>query len=510
MKHDLVLAGVGGQGVLSVAAILAEAARRSGLLVRQGEVHGMSQRGGAVQATLRLSDGPIDGDLVARGGADLVLGVEPVEALRYLDYLAPGGRLVTAADPYENVPDYPPIEQVLAAVRAVPGAVLVEAGELARAGRLGPDGQRGDGGGGVGVPADPGRGHRGVPGGRLRRQGGAGGRGQPACLRPGPGGGGRAVSPPAPRRRGPGGRAREALLETEAYALVRRWGSASRPTWWYPPVGRSRPSTVSAASRWWSRCWPRGWPTRPTEAGSGSCRRDPAAVAAAIAAMARDFAGEEVRGWLVAEFVPHDDAARRGVAARGAPHRRVRAGAAARPGRPRGGVAGPGDPSRGAALVCGTTACRPGHRRSAALTSGLRGGAPALAAPTTWPRWWRRVAAAWPVPAAVVEVECNPLVLTAGRAGGPRRPGPPGRVPPEPAPPRPAAQVDRLLHPRSIAVAGVSERMNPGRVILRNILGAGFPPEAVTVVKPGVAEVDGCRAVPGIAALPGTGGSRSC
>jgi len=132
VKHDLVLAGVGGQGVLSVAAILAEAARRHGLVVRQGEVHGMSQRGGAVQASLRLADAPIDGDLVPRGGADMVLGVEPVEALRYLDYLAPGGRLVTAADPYENVPDYPPVEAVLAAVRAVPGAVLVEAGELAR------------------------------------------------------------------------------------------------------------------------------------------------------------------------------------------------------------------------------------------------------------------------------------------------------------------------------------------------------------------------------------------
>jgi indolepyruvate ferredoxin oxidoreductase, beta subunit len=132
VKHDVLLAGVGGQGVLSVAAILAEAARRHGLTVRQGEVHGMSQRGGAVQATLRLADGPIAGDLVGRGGADLVLGVEPVEALRYLDYLAPAGRLVTAADPYENVPDYPPLEEVVAAVRAVPGAVLVEAGELAR------------------------------------------------------------------------------------------------------------------------------------------------------------------------------------------------------------------------------------------------------------------------------------------------------------------------------------------------------------------------------------------
>jgi indolepyruvate ferredoxin oxidoreductase beta subunit len=132
MKQDVVLAGVGGQGVLSVAAVLAEAARRQGLVVRQGEVHGMSQRGGAVQATLRLADRPIEGDLVARGAVDLILGAEPVEALRYLEYLAPGGRLVTAADPYENVPDYPPIEEVLAAVRAVPGSIVVEAAALAR------------------------------------------------------------------------------------------------------------------------------------------------------------------------------------------------------------------------------------------------------------------------------------------------------------------------------------------------------------------------------------------
>lgn len=132
MRRDVVLAGVGGQGVLSVAAILAEAARRQGFVVRQGEVHGMSQRGGAVQATLRVSDGPIDGDLIGRGGAGLVVGMEPVEALRYLECLAPGGRLVTAAEPYVNVPDYPPIEEVLAAVRAVPGSIIVEAAALAR------------------------------------------------------------------------------------------------------------------------------------------------------------------------------------------------------------------------------------------------------------------------------------------------------------------------------------------------------------------------------------------
>lgn len=132
MKADVVLAGVGGQGVLTVAAILAEAARRQGLRVKQGEVHGMSQRGGAVVAGLRISDGPIHSDLVPAGSADLLVGLEPVEALRYLAQLRPGGRLVTAADPLENIPEYPDIEAVRAAVVEVPGAVLVEAAALAK------------------------------------------------------------------------------------------------------------------------------------------------------------------------------------------------------------------------------------------------------------------------------------------------------------------------------------------------------------------------------------------
>ncbi len=132
MTADIVLAGVGGQGVLSIAAILAEAARREGLTVKQAEVHGMAQRGGAVQASLRISDRPIASDLISHGGADLILGTEPVEALRYLEYLAPGGALITAAEPFENIPDYPPLEIVHAAVRSLPNALLVEAAALAR------------------------------------------------------------------------------------------------------------------------------------------------------------------------------------------------------------------------------------------------------------------------------------------------------------------------------------------------------------------------------------------
>ena len=132
MKTDVVLAGVGGQGVLSVAAILADAARREGLQVKQGEIHGMAQRGGAVFASVRLSDAPIDSDLIPRGSADLLLGLEPLEALRYVDYLSTGGTLVTSADPTENIPDYPRLAEVHRLVGEVPGSVMVEAGALAK------------------------------------------------------------------------------------------------------------------------------------------------------------------------------------------------------------------------------------------------------------------------------------------------------------------------------------------------------------------------------------------
>ena len=94
MKLDIVLAGVGGQGVLSMAALIARAGVATGLTAKQSEVHGMAQRGGAVQAHLRLADGPIDSDLIPRGAADMILSLEPVEALRYLPWLAPTGTLV--------------------------------------------------------------------------------------------------------------------------------------------------------------------------------------------------------------------------------------------------------------------------------------------------------------------------------------------------------------------------------------------------------------------------------
>jgi indolepyruvate ferredoxin oxidoreductase beta subunit len=132
MKTDIVLAGVGGQGVLSIAAVIASAAVKAGLAARQSEVHGMSQRGGAVLSHLRLSDEPIHCDLVPRGRADIIVSMEPLEALRYTDWLSADGALVSSSDPIVNIGDYPPLEQVLRAVEAFPKFRLVDADALAK------------------------------------------------------------------------------------------------------------------------------------------------------------------------------------------------------------------------------------------------------------------------------------------------------------------------------------------------------------------------------------------
>ena len=88
MKTDIILCGVGGQGILSIATVLGQAATASGLYLKQAEVHGMSQRGGDVQSNLRLSTERIWSDLIPKGQADLIISMEPMEALRYLPYLS--------------------------------------------------------------------------------------------------------------------------------------------------------------------------------------------------------------------------------------------------------------------------------------------------------------------------------------------------------------------------------------------------------------------------------------
>ncbi len=132
MKFDIILAGVGGQGVLSLSSIIAAAALDEGLFVKQSEVHGMAQRGGAVTAHLRLSDRPIESDLIPLGAASMILSLEPLESLRYLEYLAPDGTVITATQPVANIPDYPALDTLVEAISSLPHAVLVDAAGLAR------------------------------------------------------------------------------------------------------------------------------------------------------------------------------------------------------------------------------------------------------------------------------------------------------------------------------------------------------------------------------------------
>lgn len=126
MKTDIVLAGVGGQGILSIATILGAAALSENLHLKQAEVHGMSQRGGDVQSNLRLSDKPIASDLIPLGSADLIVSLEPMEALRYLPYLSPTGWVVTNTVPFVNIPNYPEMEQVEARLRSLPRVVAFD------------------------------------------------------------------------------------------------------------------------------------------------------------------------------------------------------------------------------------------------------------------------------------------------------------------------------------------------------------------------------------------------
>ena len=132
MKTDIILAGVGGQGILSIATILGTAALREGLYLKQAEVHGMSQRGGDVMSCLRLSSDPIASDLIPMGGADIIVSLEPMEALRYLPYLKKDGWLVTNSQPFINIPNYPEVEKVNEELEKLPHKVVLDVEAIAK------------------------------------------------------------------------------------------------------------------------------------------------------------------------------------------------------------------------------------------------------------------------------------------------------------------------------------------------------------------------------------------
>lgn len=132
MKLDIILSGVGGQGILSIAAIIGEAALRQGLHIKQAEVHGMSQRGGDVQSNLRISSEPIHSDLIARATADVIISLEPMEALRYIPYLSKNGWIISNTAPFINIPNYPDEAAILAELSARESSILLNVDDLAR------------------------------------------------------------------------------------------------------------------------------------------------------------------------------------------------------------------------------------------------------------------------------------------------------------------------------------------------------------------------------------------
>ena len=131
MKTDIIIAGVGGQGILSIAAGIGLAAVEAGLFLKQSEVHGMSQRGGEVQSHLRISDKEIASDVIPEGKADIIISVEPMESLRYLNMLKVNGWLITNTTPYNNIKNYPDIDKIMAAINSIPNHIALDAEKIA-------------------------------------------------------------------------------------------------------------------------------------------------------------------------------------------------------------------------------------------------------------------------------------------------------------------------------------------------------------------------------------------
>ena len=136
MKKDIILAGVGGQGILTIATIIGDAATAAGLNLTQAEVHGMSQRGGDVQSNLRLSTEPIHSDLIKQGAADLIISMEPMEALRYLPYLNKEGWVVTSSHPFKNIPNYPEEEALMEELNNLPQVAALPIEDVAKENNL--------------------------------------------------------------------------------------------------------------------------------------------------------------------------------------------------------------------------------------------------------------------------------------------------------------------------------------------------------------------------------------
>lgn len=129
--YGLVVAGVGGQGALTIAQIILGAAWMDGYHVLQSEVHGMSQRGGEVSAHIIFSKDPVMSPTIEEGDADLLLGLEPLETLRHLTYLKKEANIITSITTIENMENYPTSKKILNLLKSIDGVIMIDSDLIA-------------------------------------------------------------------------------------------------------------------------------------------------------------------------------------------------------------------------------------------------------------------------------------------------------------------------------------------------------------------------------------------
>lgn len=136
MKTDVLITGVGGQGILLTSMVIGRAATKAGMTVRSSETHGMAQRGGGVVSHVRMGD--VHSPLIPKGGADFLIAFEPLEAIRNADFIKDGCYAVVNTHPIrptgskKKIGHYPPIEDILMALMEFSQTIPIEATELAK------------------------------------------------------------------------------------------------------------------------------------------------------------------------------------------------------------------------------------------------------------------------------------------------------------------------------------------------------------------------------------------
>lgn len=126
----VIVAGVGGQGAITVSQLILGAAWKSGYYTLQSEVHGMSQRGGSVNAQILFDKKEVTSPVIMEGRGDLLIGLEPLETLRYLNLLDEGAFVISSVSPIKNMMTYPEIGKIIAELKKIPGVLLIDTEKL--------------------------------------------------------------------------------------------------------------------------------------------------------------------------------------------------------------------------------------------------------------------------------------------------------------------------------------------------------------------------------------------